>query len=200
VSTAVYIVDDDPALRDSLAAVLIHRGYDISVFPDGNSFLAELSDIGEGCVLLDVRLPDMSGIDVLARVAEAAPQLAVVMVTGHGDVPLAVAAMKAGAVDFVEKPVRADALPPIIEAALGAKEPVDPELRDRLEELTAREREVLELLVLGRANKEIARALGISPRTAEVHRARVMRKMDAESLSHLVRMALGAGIDPRADI
>ncbi len=198
-STAVYIVDDDPALRDSLATVLAHRGYDISVFPDGNSFLAALADTGEGCVLLDVRLPDMSGIDVLARVAEAAPRLAVVMVTGHGDVPLAVAAMKAGAVDFVEKPVRVDALSPIIEAAIGAKAPDDPALMDRIADLTAREREVLDLLVLGRANKEIARALGISPRTAEVHRARVMRKMEADSLSHLVRMALGAGIDPSAE-
>jgi len=199
VSKAVYVVDDDPAVRDSLAAVLSQRGYEVSSFADGGSFLEALSGIGAGCVLLDVRLPDMSGIEVLGRISETVPQLAVVMITGHGDVPLAVAAMKAGAVDFVEKPIRAEVLSPIIEAALGTKAPGDPELLNRLSELTAREREVLSLLVLGRANKGIARELGISPRTAEVHRARVMRKMEAESLSHLVRMAIEAGLDPGTD-
>lgn len=198
-STAVHIVDDDDALRDSLSAVLGRRGYAVSGFPDGRSFLEVVDRTRAGCVLLDVRLPDMSGLDVLGQTTKLAPHLAVVMLTGHGDVPLAVAAMKAGAVDFVEKPVRADALEAVIETAMGAKVSADPELMNRIAALTPREREVLDHLVVGRANKEIARVLGISPRTAEVHRARVMSKMEADSLSHLVRMAIEAGVQPGDD-
>lgn len=193
-SAEVYVIDDDPALRDSLAILLGHRGYRVHCFADGASFLETLSAARQGCVLLDVRLPDRDGLSVLAEIAGSAPALAVVMITGHGDVPLAVAAMKAGAVDFVEKPVRPDRISGIVDAAMASKAQVDPDVLDRVASLTAREREVMEIVVRGASNKEIARELGISPRTAEVHRARVMQKMEAGSLSHLVRQALGAGI------
>lgn len=192
-SARVYVVDDDPALRDSLAALLGAHGYDVHCFADASGFLETVSEARQGCVLLDIRLPDRDGLSVLAEVADRAPGLAVVMITGHADVPQAVAAMKAGALDFVEKPVRPDGLPQIIDAALNAKGDIDPGVLDRIAVLTAREREVLAELVHGASNKQIARALAISPRTAEVHRARVMRKMEADSLSHLVRMAMGAG-------
>lgn len=192
----VYIVDDDPALRDSLSSVLSNRGYDVREFADGRSFLDALDGNHGGCALLDVRLPDMSGLDVLTAAVERAPRLAVVVITGHGEVSLAVSAMKAGAVDFVEKPVRGDALSQVIDTALDTRDAPDPRLIEHLESLTGRERQVLDLLVAGHSNKEVARTLDISPRTAEVHRARVMEKMAADSLSHLVRLALAAGVEP----
>lgn len=194
-SADVYVVDDDPAVRDSLMALLEQLGYRVHCFADAAGFLGALEGAQQGCALLDVRLPDRNGLSILDETRTRAPGLAVVMITGHGDVPLAVAAMKAGAVDFVEKPMRPECIPAVIEAAMAVKARLDPDVLARVATLTAREREVMEQLVHGASNKAIARALVISPRTAEVHRARVMRKMKARSLSHLVRMALAAGLD-----
>jgi len=161
--------------------------------------------IGRGCVLLDVRMPKMDGLEVQAHLREARPDLPVVIVTGHGDVPMAVRAMKAGAVDFVEKPFAEGLLLECVERALGMvtrAEQADAfgdAARENLKKLTPREHDVLIELVIGRPNKVIAYELGISPRTIEIHRARIMEKMGAESISHLVRLALAAGVDPGAE-
>jgi|SRR5580658_1890308 two-component system response regulator FixJ len=196
----VYVVDDDEAVRESLAALLFSFGYDTSSFESAKAFLAICHPRLTGCLLADVRMPEMGGLDLLEQVSRICRGLGVVIITGHGDVPLAVRAMKAGAVDFVEKPFT----PEIVVAAVeNAVRHADASLRTvsgsadidaRLAQLTAREREVMEGLVAGFPNKTIAYDLGISPRTVEIHRARVMDKMQANSLSELVRLALRAGI------
>jgi two-component system response regulator FixJ len=198
----VYIVDDDEAVRDSLEALLLAHGYDVQAFPAGVDFLEVCATVGKGCVLLDIRMPRMDGMEVQERLHARRPDLPVIMITGHGDVAMAVRAMKAGAVDFVEKPLREEPLLESIEAALQLaresrhQQSLGAAAFDNLERLTPREREVLEQLVVGRANKVIAQALDCSPRTVEIHRARIMEKMEARSLPHLVRLALAAGIDP----
>ena len=154
-----------------------------------------------GCLVTDIRMPEMDGLELLQALAARGPLPPVIVITGHGDVPLAVQAMKLGARDFIEKPFDTAELMTSIRAALtgaanSAAVVTDPEIQQRLARLTPREREVLEQLVIGRSNKAIARQLAISPRTVEIHRARVMEKMRAESLSQLVRMAFAAGIDP----
>ncbi|GGF43617.1 transcriptional regulatory protein FixJ [Aliidongia dinghuensis] len=196
----VYIVDDDEAVRESLEALLISHGYATATFASGRAFL-DASDPGaEGCLLTDVRMPDMDGLELQERTAESRPNLAVIVITGHGDVPLAVRAMKAGAVDFVEKPFTEDIIVQAVAKALQfaadrrSRHADRGEIAGRLEQLTAREREVLQGLVAGLPNKTIAYDLGISPRTVEIHRARVMEKMQARSLSELVRLSLAAGI------
>ncbi|MEM9684108.1 MAG: response regulator [Pseudomonadota bacterium] len=198
----MFVVDDDDAVRDSLEALLMACGYDPVAFPTGVEFLDACEDIGSGCVLLDIRMPGMDGMEVQARLSARHPNLPVIMITGHGDVAMAVRAMKAGAVDFIEKPIREEALLESIEAALqmareaGRQHSLGAEARDRIGRLTPREREVMEMLVIGRPNKVIAQALNCSPRTVEIHRARVMEKMSARSIPHLVRLALAAGIEP----
>jgi two-component system response regulator FixJ len=198
----VYVVDDDEAVRDSLEALLLAHGYDVQAFPTGIEFLEASATVGKGCVLLDIRMPRMDGMEVQERLHARRPDLPVIMITGHGDVAMAVRAMKAGAVDFVEKPLREEPLLESIEAALQLARESQREQSlgaaafDNLERLTPREREVLEQLVVGRANKVIAQALDCSPRTVEIHRARIMEKMEARSLPHLVRLALAAGIEP----
>ena len=197
----VFIVDDDEAVRDSLDVLLEAAGYATETFESGKVFLEACKSDKSGCVLLDVRMPQMSGLEVLERLRASRPDLPVIMMTGHGDVAMAVGAMKSGAVDFVEKPFQDEPLLASVESALSIAEQQDQqqamstEARHHLERLTPRERDVLEQLVIGRPNKVIAHELGCSPRTVEVHRARVMEKMNARSLSHLVRMALSAGID-----
>lgn len=195
----VLVVDDDPAVRDSLQAMLEAEGFRVYVFEDARAFLDALPAPSRCVALLDVRMPDMDGLELLAALGQRASAPPVIMITGHGDVPMAVEAMKLGAVDFIEKPFAADTIVRSIREALATCRPASTatnETERRLARLTEREREVLEQLVVGRSNKAIALELGISPRTVEIHRARVMEKMQADSLSHLVRMALAAGIDP----
>jgi two-component system response regulator FixJ len=200
----VFIVDDDAAVRDSLAAMLSANGYSVRTFASGAELLAECTPGATGCALLDVRMPDMSGLELQRKLNNDGIGLRVVIMTGHGDIQMAVRAMREGAVDFVEKPFAKETIFKSIAAAFkvdtgprhGAAAGDDS--RELLARLTPREREVLEQLVIGNPNKVIAYELDISPRTVEVHRARVMEKTNAESLSHLVRMAIAAGIDPDA--
>ncbi|MDE0343178.1 MAG: response regulator [Deltaproteobacteria bacterium] len=197
-----FLVDDDDAVRTSLAALLETAGYRTAEFGSGVEFL-DFPDIGVGaCVLLDVKMPGPDGLEVQRRLNERGEPLPVIILTGHGDIAMAVQAIRAGAVDFLEKPVSRDRLLKSVARAVDIDRSVRQERRERseigsrLRGLTKRERQVLERLVLGRTNKFVARELGISARTIEVYRRNVMMKMGADSLSHLVRMTLLAGIDP----
>jgi two-component system response regulator FixJ len=196
--TTIYVVDDDEAVRDSLQIMLEAHGFGIKSFSSGEEFLAALVPGLDGCVLLDVNMPGLNGFDVQQRLAGSG--LPVIVVTGHGDVPSAVKAMKAGAVDFVEKPFAEAVILDAIDRALTQRDATKRahhaavEITARLDRLTPREREVFEQLVLGQPNKIIAHLLTISPRTVEIHRSRVMEKMQARHLSELVRMALAVGI------
>lgn len=197
---AVFVVDDDEAIRDSLAALLQAEGLTVETFASGEAFLAAFdADDRPGCLLVDMRMPGMSGLELHEALAARAVSIPVIMITGQGDVPTAVRAMKAGVAEFVEKPVNPDEVLEMI-GRLLAEQQVVAEARDaaadvmkRLDRLTPRERDVLKHLVAGAPNKVIAYELGISPRTVEVHRARVMEKMQARHLSELVRMALAVG-------
>src|SRR5690554_575448 len=198
---SIYIVDDDPAVRDSLAVLLEVEGYRTETFDSATQFLEAWSHDLRGGLLLDVRMPVMDGLELLEKLKERGNQLPVVIMTGHGDVPLAVRAMKAGAMDFIEKPLTDTLLLNAVRSMIAYEEEQHERLQEqqevhhRLAELTPREQDVLEKLVIGQPNKVIAHVLGISIITAEVHRGRVMEKMGAKSLSHLVRMALQAGIE-----
>lgn len=192
----VVVVDDDDAVRDSLQILLESAGFTVEAFASPVEFLASPAPAEAGCLLVDVRMPEMDGIQVQETLNAGNSQLPVIVMTGHADVPLAVRAMKAGAVDFVEKPFDDEAIIETVRRALQLRPAANPEVAQRIAQLTPREREVLEGLVAGHANKVIAYELDISPRTVEIHRARVMEKMQARSLSQLVRMALEAGIAP----
>ncbi|MPZ59196.1 MAG: response regulator [Rhizobiales bacterium] len=196
----VYVVDDDEAMRQSLSFLLRAAKVDVQTFESATAFLEALPQIKPGCLVTDVRMPGMSGLDLLRHLRERKVAMPVIVITGHGDVPLAVEAMKDGAVDFLEKPFDDEVLLGSIRSALN--EQVNDQGRlamrtaitEKLALLSARERQVLEGLVNGHPNKIIAFNLGISPRTVEIYRAHVMTKMEAASLSDLVRMALMAGI------
>ena len=196
----VHVIDDDEAVRESLAFLFRSAKVEAKVYESAALFLKALPNIKSGCVVTDVRMPEISGIDLLRRLREQKIALPVIVITGHGDVPLAVEAMKIGATDFIEKPFDDEVLLTAVRAALnqqeheGEKSAERSEVGGRLATLSARERQVLEGLVAGHANKVIAFDLGISPRTVEIYRANVMTKMAAASLSDLVRMALVAGI------
>ena len=196
----VFIVDDDEAVRESLQALVETEGYAVQAFDSARGFLEGFSLPGVGCLIVDVRMPDMGGLELQAELVAREASLPVIVVTGHGDVPLAVQAMKAGAIDFIEKPYNDQQLLDTIARALEMarnrqnQSSVAQEVKERVASLTPREAQVLEHLVAGQANKVIAYELGISPRTIEIHRAHVMEKMQARSLSDLVRMALEAGI------
>lgn len=196
----VHVIDDDDALRDSLAFLMTSAGIETQAHDSATSFLAALPPDISGCVVTDVRMPGMSGVELLRELKRLAPALPVIVMTGHGDVPLAVEAMKLGAFDFIEKPFDDDTLLNSVNNALGRhekdakREAERGKIHERLTQLSARERQVLDGLVLGHANKIIAFDLGISPRTVEIYRANVMTKMEAASLSDLVRMALAAGL------
>lgn len=198
----IYVVDDDEAVRDSLSILLEASGYTVRAFAAATEFLAAAPTLRPGCLIADIRMPGMDGLELQQRLTERSLAFPLIMITGHGDVPLAVRAMKAGALDFIEKPFGAETILGSAAAALarvGAPAEPDPiaaTARTRLAGLSSREREVLEGLLAGLPNKTIAYDLAISPRTVEIHRARVMAKMAARSLSELVRLALAAGLAP----
>jgi two-component system response regulator FixJ len=195
----VHVIDDDPAVRDSLAFLLETANLTPRTYDSAVAFLEALPEVTSGCVVTDVRMPEMTGIELVRRLKGQGFRLPIVMITGHADVPLAVEAMKAGAVDFIEKPYEEETMLAAVAAAARRDEEVDrreanrAEVRARIEALSNRERQVLDRVVSGQANKVIAYELGISPRTVEVYRANVMTKMQADSLSELVRMALIEG-------
>jgi two-component system, LuxR family, response regulator FixJ len=196
----VHVIDDDQAVRQSIEFLLRTSGVMACTYESASAFLNALPTIESGCVITDVRMPGISGIDLLRRLSEMQIKLPVIVVTGHGDVPLAVEAMKIGAIDFLEKPFDDEHLLGAVRSALNrsrenaAHEAERAELHARLSSLTNREREVLDGLVAGKPNKIIAFDLAISPRTVEIYRANVMTKMAATSLSELVRMALLTGV------
>jgi two-component system response regulator FixJ len=196
----IYVIDDDDAVRQSLEFLLKTAGIAVRSFDSAKAFLDILPQIQSGCVITDVRMPDITGIDLLRRVKELKLDIPVIVITGHGDITLAVDAMKIGAVDFLEKPFDDDLLIAAVRSALSSeadaakRKAEKAEIHDKLAALSNRERQVLEGLVAGNPNKVIAFDLGISPRTVEIYRANVMTKMAANSLSDLVRMAMTADI------
>jgi two-component system response regulator FixJ len=198
----IYVVDDDEGVRVGLAALLEVKGYAVRTFESGEALLAGLPAKPAGCAILDVRMPGMSGLDVQRELQRRNVALPVVVITGHGDIPVAVAALKSGAVDFLEKPFDGTALLAAVDEALRrSPAPPTPDqaaLAARMQQLTPREREVMDLVVAGHMNKVIAHRLKIAVRTVEIHRARVMQKTGARSLSELVRMAIELDRPPPA--
>lgn len=196
----IHIVDDEEAIRRSASYMLKTSGYAVETWPSGAAFLKEVRHAEQGCVLLDIRMPDIDGIEVQRLLAERGVTMPVVIMTGHGDISIAVRAMKAGAVDFLEKPFEKAVLLGAIEAAFERLMAADSvasraaEAEVILSALTPRERDVLEGLAQGLPNKTIAYDLGISPRTVEVHRANLMTKLDVRSLSDALRIAFSAGM------
>jgi two-component system, LuxR family, response regulator FixJ len=196
VQRTVYVIDDDEGLRESLVFLLRSAELEVRSFSSAKAFLDVLPDAAPGCVITDVRMPDMTGIELLRRLKEFKIGAPVIVITGHGDIALAVEAMKMGAADFFEKPFDDDLLVASVRAALRRREDQTKrgaeraEIEHRVSTLSPREKDVLAGLIDGRANKQIAFDLGISPRTVEIYRANLMNKMRADSLSDLVRMAL----------
>ncbi len=199
----VYVVDDDEAVRESLSVLLEARSFTVRSFALARDFLAAAPTLRPGCLVADIRMPEMDGFELARQLAARSFNFPLIVITGHGDVPLAVRAMKEGAIDFIEKPFAAEAIIAGVEAGLarlartGEDDPLAATAALRLALLSPREREVLEGLLTGLPNKSIAYDLAISPRTVEIHRARVMDKMGARSLSELIRMSLAAGLQPR---
>jgi two-component system response regulator FixJ len=190
----VYVVDDEPTVRDSLCALLGAHGYEAVGLPTAEAFLERARADGGLCAFIDLRMPGMGGLDLQKALAGAGIAVQVIILTAYGDVPLAVEAMKAGAIDFIEKPGSEGQILAAIEAA-AATAANRPQARlpagvveERLARLTARERHVLDHLVLGKTNKQIAEEFGISQRTVEIHRARIREKMEARGLADLIRM------------
>jgi two-component system response regulator FixJ len=199
----VHVIDDDEAMRDSLAFLLRSARIEVKTYENAVAFLAASPAVASGCIVTDVRMPEISGLDLLRQLHERKTAVPVIVITGHGDIALAVEAMKLGAVDFFEKPFDDDALLAAVRSSLSkstddSKRNLErTEIADKLAALSMRERQVLEGLVRGHQNKTIAYDLGISPRTVEIYRANLMTKMNAASLSELVRMALLVGmLDP----
>jgi RNA polymerase sigma factor (sigma-70 family) len=190
----VYIVDDDAAVRDSLALMLGLTGYRTAVFADAEAFLAAWREPWTGCIVTDLRLPGASGLELQAEIRRRRSALPVIVITAHGDVPSARAAFRAQALDFLEKPFDDTQLRAAIDSALALEERrlERREETQKLERLTPREREVLERAAQGLHAKEIAASLGISPRTVEVHKTRIMEKLGVRNVAELVRFSLGA--------
>jgi two-component system response regulator FixJ len=197
--TMVHVIDDDQAVRDSLAFLLQSARISVTVHDGATSFLKVLPNIQAGCIVTDIRMPGATGIDLLRRINDLKIQVPVIVITGHGDVPLAVEAMKLGAFDFLEKPFDDETIIKAISLALKRSQQTErasvdrQDIAKRLASLSNRERDVLDGLLAGQSNKVIASELQISPRTVEIYRANVMTKMQAASLSELVRMAIAAG-------
>ena len=196
----VYVIDDDEAMRNLLMFLLDSAGFEVTLFEAAQQFLDAFSALSFGCVVSDVRMPGIDGIELLKRLKAAHSTFPIVIMTGHGDVPLAVEAMKLGAVDFLEKPFDDDRLIAMIDGAIREAEPAAKsealayDIAARVASLSPRERQVLDGLIAGLSNKLIAREYDISPRTIEVYRANVMTKMQANSLSELVRLGMRAGL------
>lgn len=195
----IFIVDDDPAVRAALAIVLGAEGYSITAFPDGESFLSAAHSRTPGCVIIDVHLPGCSGIELLKKIDAPHYPAPVLVISGLGDIPTAVEAIRNGALDFIEKPFEPGAVVARVRDAMRAFERLDQDAGllaadfPGNERLTAREREVLGRIAEGASNKEAGRELGISPRTIEVHRARIMEKLGAKNAADLMRIVLGKG-------
>jgi RNA polymerase sigma factor (sigma-70 family) len=194
--STVFIVDDDEAVRDSLSWLMQSVGLSTETFPSADAFLQDFGEDRPGCLLLDIRMPGISGLELQSLLRERGFRLPLVVISGHADVPMAVRALKAGAFDFIEKPFNDQLLLDTVQRAIEhdrqqreSHAQIDV-WRSRLDTLTPREREVLQLVVGGASNKQISSELGVSMKTVEAHRARVMEKLQADSLSHLVRMAL----------
>jgi two-component system, LuxR family, response regulator FixJ len=194
--TTVYIVDDDQAMRKSLHWLIESVGLNVETFPSARRFLESYRPGRPGCLVLDMRMPGISGLDLQEKLAEQQINLPVIIITGHGDVPMAVRAMKAGAIDFIEKPFNDQVLLDRIQSALEqdaelrSSQALRAEVAARLALLTPREREVMDMVVEGKPNKVIAAQLGVSAKTVEAHRAKVMEKMQARALADLIRMIL----------
>jgi two-component system response regulator FixJ len=201
-NAVVHVIDDDESVRHALAFLLATSGIPVRVHESGDAFLQTVAGLQAGCILTDIRMPGIDGLALQRRLTELGINLPVIVMTGHGDVPMAVEAMKAGAVDFIEKPFNDDVLLAAIQTALdrsgeqSQRESEVAQITAKLNGLSVRERQVLDGLVAGQPNKTIAFDLDISPRTVEIHRANVMTKMGANSLSELVRMALLTGLIP----
>lgn len=195
----VHVIDDDPAMRDSVAFLLETADLQVKTYESAVAFLENAGALEPGCIVTDVRMPEISGLELLDRLKDLGVSQPVIVMTGHADVPLAIQAMKAGVVDFIEKPFDDETLLSAIRSALAQGEALNEReaelaaIRSRLASLSTREHEVLQGLVAGHPNKIIAYNLGISPRTVEIYRANVMTKMAAASLSELVRMTMAAG-------
>ncbi|TAJ68912.1 MAG: response regulator [Phenylobacterium sp.] len=194
----VHVIDDDDAVRDSLATLLDASGFSVITYASATAFLEGLDKAPSGCVVTDVQMPVITGLELLRRLSDRLPQFPVIVLTGEADVPMAVEALKNGALDLIEKPYSAATIVAAVRQALtqleahSSRNSQRSENAERIAALSAREREVLEGVLKGESNKEIARDLGISPRTVEAYRANLMMKMGAESLSELVRMAIEA--------
>ena len=192
----VSVVDDDEAMRDSLRWLLESAGYKVSSYPSAERFLATYRPGHASCLVLDVRMPGLSGLELQQEINRRGMPLPIIFITGHGDVPMAVDALKNGAFHFLEKPFKSDKLLQLLEQASTLGSPAEAErvqrrcAKARLATLTSREREVMDLVVLGRKNRQIAEALAISVKTVEAHRAKAMEKMDVNSVAELVQATL----------
>jgi RNA polymerase sigma factor (sigma-70 family) len=194
----VYIVDDDQSIRHAMEFLMRSVGIDYAIFHSGDDFLDKYSSDFAGCLLLDIRMPGLGGLELQEKLIEMGSTLPIIFITGHGDVPMAVEAMQKGAVDFIQKPFRDQELLERIGAAMQvdrerrSEQRLKADVLERISKLTKREKEVLDLVVTGKPNKVIAFELGVSQRTVEIHRARVMEKMQARSLADLVKMRIEA--------
>jgi RNA polymerase sigma factor (sigma-70 family) len=192
----IYVVDDDEAMRDSMTWLLEGEGYRVACFDSAEAFLGARQDSMRGCIVLDVRMPEMSGLELHEKLDTLGSRLPIIFITGHGDVPMAVAALQRGACDFIEKPFHNEDLLSRIERALeldsqlAARQQRSGAIKHRIEQLTQREREVMQLVVAGKLNKQIADELDISMKTVEAHRARVMEKMGVRTLAELVKAVM----------
>ncbi|MBU3695333.1 response regulator transcription factor [Dechloromonas sp.] len=192
----IYVVDDDEAMRDSMTWLLEGEGYKVACFDSAAAFLGAWRSSLRGCIVLDVRMPEMSGLELQEKLDSIGSHLPIIFVTGHGDVPMAVGALQRGACDFIEKPFHNEDLLARIERALeldsqiAARQQRDNAIASRLDQLTQREREVMQLVVAGKLNKQIADELDISMKTVEAHRARVMEKVGVRTLAELVKIVM----------
>lgn len=197
----VFVVDDDQAVRESLRWLIESVGLNVKTFSNGQELLENFAEDNISCLVLDVRMPGISGLDLQQRLRNMNAKVPVIIVTGHADVPMAIQAMKAGAFDFIEKPYSDQLLLERIQCAIEQddcfrkEQAVCKEIKDRIQTLTPREKEVMELVVSGHSNKSIAKELGVSIKTVEVHRGNLMTKMKAQSLSELVRLAMSRNQD-----